>query len=166
VARKRFDDLEEWNCGIAQALEILGDWWTLLIVRDAFFGVRRFSDFQSSLGISKNILTDRLAHLVSHEILEKRDVGRDGARFEYRLTERGEALLPVLTALRDWSDDWIFGRGNEPVIVKDRASGKRIPKLRVRDAAGGVVTRRELRTEPGPGASAVTRRLFERLTRD
>jgi DNA-binding HxlR family transcriptional regulator len=162
VSRKRFDDPEQWNCGIAQALEVLGDWWTLLIVRDAFFGVKRFSDFQSSLGISKNILTDRLAHLVRHEILAKQDVGQDGARFEYRLTERGEALLPVLTTLREWSDDWIFGKGNEPVLMKDRARGRKIPKLRVRDVDGRALSRRDLRTEVGPGASKATRARFER----
>jgi len=116
------------NCGIAQALEALGDWWTLLIVRDAFFGARRFGDFQHSLGIAKNILSDRLQRLVEHEIFAKVDVGDSGQRFEYRLTEKGEALLPLLTALREWSDEWIFGRGHEPVIVRDRRTRRRLPK--------------------------------------
>ncbi len=150
------------NCGVAQALEALGDWWTLLIVRDAFFGVRRFADFQADLGIAKNILSSRLQHLVEHEILEKVDVGRQGSRFEYRLTEKGEALLPVLTALREWSDDWVFGKGNEPVVVRDRRTRRRVPKLEVRDAEGRRLTRRDLRTEPGPGASPATRARFER----
>ena len=84
------------------------------------------------------MLSDRLAHLVEHGIFETRDVGATGQRFEYRLTEKGEALLPVLTALRDWSDEWVFGRGHEPVIVKDRATARRIPRLRVTDADGRV----------------------------
>jgi DNA-binding HxlR family transcriptional regulator len=159
MGRTRFADM---NCGIAQALEALGDWWTLLIVRDAFFGVRRFGDFEQSLGIAKNILSDRLARLVEHGVLEKQAVGESGQRFEYRLTEKGEALLPVLTSLRDWSDDWIFGRGNEPVIVKDRKSGRRIPRMKVTDAEGRALTRRDLRTEPGPGASRETIRLLKR----
>jgi DNA-binding HxlR family transcriptional regulator len=154
MGRKRF---AEMNCGIAQALEALGDWWTLLIVRDAFFGVRRFADFEASLGIAKNILADRLARLVAHGIFEKRDVGASGTRFEYRLSEKGEALLPVLTALRDWSDAWVFGRGHEPVIVKDRRTNRRIPRLRVTDADGRPLGRRDLRTLPGPGASRETR---------
>jgi len=162
VSRKRFDCM---NCGVAQALDVLGDWWTLLIVRDAFFGVRRFADFQADLGIAKNILSDRLRRLVEHEILEKRDVGRSGERFEYRLTERGEALLPVLTALREWSDEWIFGKGNEPLVMRDRATKRRVPKLRVRDAGGNVLTRRDLRAEPGPGATRETLALFERGSR-
>jgi DNA-binding HxlR family transcriptional regulator len=162
MGRKRFGDM---NCGIAQSLEVLGDWWTLLIVRDAFFGVRRFGDFEASLGIAKNILSDRLAHLVEHGVLEKRPVGESGQRFEYRLTEKGEALLPVLTALREWSDEWVFGRGHEPVIVKDRRTNRRIPRLRVTDAEGRPLGRRDLRTEPGPGASRETVRLLTRRSR-
>lgn len=162
MGRKRFADM---NCGIAQALEALGDWWTLLIVRDAFFGARRFGDFQASLGIAKNILSDRLQRLVEHGIFQKVDVGQAGQRFEYRLTEKGEALLPLLTALREWSDEWIFGRGHEPVIVKDRRTRRRLPRLRVTDAEGRALSRRDLVTEPGPGATAETVRLLSRSPR-
>lgn len=149
------------NCGIGQALEVLGDWWTLLIVRDAFFGVRRFGDFERSLGIAKNVLSTRLQHLVDHGVFKLVDVGSEGQHFEYHLSEKGEALLPVLTALRDWSDEWVFGRGNEPVIVKDRQTGRRIPKLRVTDAEGRALSRRELRAVPGPGASQETIRRLQ-----
>jgi len=158
VGRKRFSDM---NCGIGQALEAFGDWWTLLIVRDAFFGVRRFGDFERSLGIAKNVLSARLQHLVDHGVLARVDVGSDGERFEYRLTEKGEALLPVLTALREWSDDWVFGRGNEPVIVRDRRTGRRVPRLRVTDADGAPLARRDLRMTPGPGASRDTIRRLQ-----
>ncbi|MBM4246107.1 MAG: helix-turn-helix transcriptional regulator [Deltaproteobacteria bacterium] len=157
MGRKRFAGMQ---CGIAQALEAFGDWWSLLIVRNAFFGMRRFADFERDLGIAKNILTARLAHLVEHGVLERVDVGTVGRRFEYRLTEKGEALLPVLTALREWSDDWVFGRGNEPAIVRDRRTGKRIPKLRVTDADGRVLGRRDIRMEPGPGADDALKRLL------
>jgi DNA-binding HxlR family transcriptional regulator len=153
MGRKRFADM---NCGIAQALEALGDWWTLLIVRDAFFGVRRFSDFEANLGIAKNILANRLQRLVDRGIFEKVDVGEAGQRFEYRLTDKGEGLLPVLTALREWSDEWVFGPGREPVIVKDRLTNRRIAKLRVTAADGRQLTRKDLRVIPGPGASAET----------
>ena len=159
MSRTRFGDM---NCGIGQALEVFGDWWSLLIIRDAFFGVRRFADFERSLGIAKNILTARLQHLVEHGIFEKVDVGAEGQRFEYRLTEKGEALLPVLTALREWSDEWVFGRGNEPVVMLDR-SGKRVPKLKLTGADGKPLARRDLRAQPGPGASKETiRRLTPR----
>jgi len=159
MRRKRFDHM---NCGIAQSLEAFGDWWTLLIVRDAFFGARRFGDFQRSLGIAKNILSARLAHLVDHGIFERVDVGSEGERFEYRLTPKGEALLTVLTALREWSDEWVFGRGNEPIIVRHRKTGRRIAKLRVTDAGGAPLTRRDLHIVPGPGATPETIRSLSR----
>jgi len=158
MGRKRFSQM---NCGIGQALEALGDWWTLLIVRDAFFGVRRFGDFERSLGIAKNILAARLEHLIDHGIFERVDVGHEGHRFEYRLSEKGEALLPVLTALREWSDEWVFGRGHEPVVVQDRRTGRRVPRLRVSDAEGRPLSRRDLRAVPGPGASKETIRRLQ-----
>ena len=83
MSRKRF---EAMNCGVAQALEQVGDWWTLLIVRDAFFGLRRFSEFQESLGIAKNILSDRLHKLVEHGVLEKKRLPESGQRYAYTLT--------------------------------------------------------------------------------
>jgi len=158
MSRTRFGDM---NCGIGQALEVLGDWWTLLIIRDAFFGARRFGDFERSLGIAKNILTARLQHLVDHEIFEKVDIGSEGQRFEYRLTSKGRALVPVLTALREWSDEWVFGPGNEPVIMKDRKTGRRVPKLRLLDADGQPLDPRDLRAVPGPGASKETARRLQ-----
>jgi DNA-binding HxlR family transcriptional regulator len=161
VGRKRFADM---NCGVAQALEALGDWWTLLIVRNAFFGMCRFADFEADLGIAKNVLSSRLQHLVDHGIFERVDAGREGSRFEYRLTEKGEALLPVLTSLREWSDAWVFGRGNEPYVVRDRRTRRRVPKLVVRDADGRPLTRRDIRMSPGPGATPETRARFGRPT--
>ncbi len=159
MERKRFDEM---NCGIARALEALGDKWTLLIVRNAFFGMRRFADFESDLGIAKNVLTNRLQHLVDHEVLERVEVGLQGSRFEYRLTEKGEALLPVLTTLREWSEEWVFGRGNEPLIVRDRRSQRRVPRLRLRDADGRPLARRDLRMVIGPGATEETIARFRR----
>lgn len=159
MGRRRFGDM---NCGVAQALEALGDWWTLLIVRDAFFGARRFGEFERSLGIAKNILSARLQHLVEHGIFERVDVGTSGERFEYHLTKKGEALLTVLTALREWSDEWVFGRGNEPLILEDRKTGRRIPRLRVTDGEGRTLSFGDLRAVPGPGASTETKQRFRR----
>lgn len=159
MARKRFDKM---NCGVAQALEALGDWWTLLIVRDAFFGARRFGEFERSLGIAKNILSARLQHLVEHGIFECIDIGSAGERYEYRLTKKGQALLTVLTALREWSDEWVYGAGNEPLIFRDRKTGRRVRRLRVTDAAGMSLAFGDLRAVPGPGASKDTKRRFER----
>lgn len=157
--------LDHRDCGVARALELLGDGWTLLIVREAFFGVRRFADFQRDLGIARNVLSKRLKSLVQAGILERVDAGRHGTRFEYRLTAKGEALLTVLSSLREWADAWVFGEGHEPLIVRDRATGERLPRLEVRNTQGLVLGRREIRTEPGPGASPRTRRFFESRAR-
>jgi DNA-binding HxlR family transcriptional regulator len=157
--RRRFD---EENCSVARALEALGDWWTLLIIREAFIGVRRFADFEANLGISKNILTRRLRHLVDHGVLETVDVGQYGTHHEYQLTARGKDLITVITALRQWGDRWIFGRGREPVLVCDRRSGKPIPALRIRDHDGEPLHGRDLVLAPGPGASKATLARFRR----
>lgn len=157
MARKRFADM---NCGVAQSLEVLGDWWTLLIVRDAFFGSTRFSQFERSLGIAKNILTQRLQHLVDHEILVREEAGTTGKRSEYHLTEKGRDLLTVVTALREWSDRWVYGAGSEPIVVRDRRTGERVAPLRIRDADGKPLSGRDMLVEAGPGAEADTRRRF------
>ncbi|MGE0861609.1 MAG: winged helix-turn-helix transcriptional regulator [Gammaproteobacteria bacterium] len=158
MGRKRFSDM---NCGVAQALEALGDWWTLLIVRDAFFGARRFSEFEHGLGIAKNILAARLRRLVEHGVFERVAAGAAGERNEYRLTAKGQALMPVLVALREWSDEWVYGRGHEPIIFRERATGRRVPRLRVTNRDGVELTSKDILATPGPGATLETR---QRLT--
>ena len=99
--RKSFSDM---HCSVAQALEVVGEWWSLLIVRDAFLGVRRFDEFQSRLGISRNILNQRLARLVETGVLTKVPYSEHPPRFEYRLTDKGRDLWPVITTMRQWGD--------------------------------------------------------------
>jgi DNA-binding HxlR family transcriptional regulator len=119
------------SCSVARALEILGDWWTLLVVREAFLGTRRYADFEARLGISKNILARRLSHLTDHGVLARVDAGVHGTRFEYELTPMGKDLATVMTALRQWGDRWIFGPGNEPLVVLDRRTNRPIPPVRI-----------------------------------
>ncbi len=154
----------QMNCGIAQALEVLGDRWTLLIIREGFLGTRRFADFQANLGIAKNILSRRLRHLVRRGIFEKVDAGVRGQRYEYQLTDRGMDLLTVVTALRQWGDRWVYGEGEEPIIVRDRKSGRRVPRLHIRDAEGAPLSLQDLVIEPGPGANEETRQRFSRAS--
>jgi DNA-binding HxlR family transcriptional regulator len=149
--RRRFTDM---NCSIAQALEVLGDWWTLLIIRESMLGTRRFADFEANLEISKNILTQRLSHLVEHGVLEAVDAGVHGTRYEYALTPKGKDLTTVLTALREWGDRWVLGEGKEPVLVIDRRTGRRVPRLRVRGEDGAVLGGKDLEVRLGPGATA------------
>lgn len=151
MSRKRFDQM---HCGIAQALEQVGDWWSLLIVRDAFFGMRRFAEFERSLGISKNILTDRLQKLVDHEVLERTRLNEPGVRYEYVLTAKGRDLWVVLTALRLWSDKWVFGEGNEPVHARDATTGRAVKRLLAVDEDDQPITPRNLEWVLGPGKAS------------
>jgi len=149
------------NCSIARALEVLGDWWTLLVVREAFLGTRRFADFEAALPISKNVLARRLAHLVKHGVLARVDAGTHGTRLEYELTPRGRDLASVMTALRQWGDRWIFGEGKEPVLVVDRRTGRPIPRLRIRGEDGEPLHAIDLEVRPGPGANKNTRERYQ-----
>jgi DNA-binding HxlR family transcriptional regulator len=148
MSRKRFDTMP---CSIARALDLVGDWWTLLIIRDAFLGVRRFADFRDNLGIARNILSDRLHKLVAEGILTKLPKADEDRGYEYRLTEKGKDLWPVLTALRLWGDKWIYGAGKEPVIVRDRDRGRVVTQLLPADADGNLLDPRRLVPAAGPG---------------
>ncbi len=100
------DLYESHDCSVARTLERIGERWTLMVLRDAFYGVRRFDDFQARLGIARNILTKRLAKLVDAEIMRKELYQEHPARYEYRLTEKGRDLIPILTSLLAWGDKW------------------------------------------------------------
>jgi DNA-binding HxlR family transcriptional regulator len=152
--RRRF---HEEDCSVAQALEILGDWWTLLVVREAFLGTRRFADFEAHLGISKNVLTARLDHLVEHGVLERVDAGVHGTRYEYALTSMGKDLATVMTALRQWGDRWIYGEGQEPLVVLDRRTGRPIPRLRIVGEDGAPLGARDLELRPRTSARRARR---------
>jgi len=145
------------HCSIARALDIVGDPWTLLVVREAFFGTRRFEDFRRALGIPRATLADRLDLLVDHGVLERRPYLEHPPRDEYVLTERGQDLQGVIIALMAWGDRWGglpeppvvltelgSGRVLEPVLV-DRTSGRPLAELSVRPV------RRPRRDPAGPG---------------
>ena len=113
----RLTSLAHWNCSIAKTLDVVGEWWTLLILRDAFGGTRRFDDFQASLGLARSVLTARLEKLTDHGILERRAYTQHPPRYEYHLTEKGRALFPVGTALLTWGDQWAPTPGGPPVLL-------------------------------------------------
>lgn len=96
----------EMHCSIGQSLEVIGEWWSLLIIRDAFMGVTRFDDFQARLGIARNVLNQRLSHLVDEGVFERVAYSEHPPRFDYVLTEQGRDLWPVVVALRQWGDRW------------------------------------------------------------
>ena len=153
---------ERENCSVARALEVLGDAWTLLVVREAFVGTRRFADFEANLAISKNVLTHRLGYLTDHGVLERIDVGQHGTRHEYVLTPMGKDLATVMTALRQWGDRWVLGPGHEPLVVVDRRTGRPIPRVRILGEDGAPIHARDMELRPGPGASKKTVARFAR----
>ncbi|WP_165857150.1 winged helix-turn-helix transcriptional regulator [Marinobacter sp. JSM 1782161] len=141
MARKRFDDS---NCSVARALNQVGDWWSLLIVLQAMYGTRRFVDFQQELGIARNILCDRLGRLVDNGVLRKEEVGEHGSRQEYRLTEKGRDLFPVVVALRQWGDKWNPAPSCPPLDLRDRVSGQPIRTMTVQSAQGDPLSVRDV----------------------
>ncbi len=149
---KSFDHM---NCSLALTLEVIGERWTLLILRDAFFGRKRFEAFQKSLGVARNILTSRLNRLVDEGILEKRPV--EAGRFEYVLTPRGLELQPVLLSMTHWGDRHKAHEKGERVVFVERATGEPIAPMSVRSADGRVLRPRDVRAIPGPGADAASR---------
>ncbi|MCP5059809.1 MAG: helix-turn-helix transcriptional regulator [bacterium] len=148
MSRKRFDHI---NCGVAQTLDQLGDWWTLLIVRDAFLGATRFHHFESNLGIAKNILANRLSRLVENGVFTKERLDEPGQRFEYELTQKGRDLWLVLTAMRLWGDKWVFGEANVPAKFRERGTGREVAGLIAVDAKGVPLDASKLTAVPGPG---------------
>jgi DNA-binding HxlR family transcriptional regulator len=134
------------NCSLARALEIVGERWTLLIIRDAFFGVRRFGDFAAQLGIPRAVLTSRLKSLVQEGVLDRED---DGS-VEYRLTDKGIALWPILRALMGWGDAYYSPAGVKRATRHDEDGGLLDLDGRCVDC-GAVVPVPDIRVEPGPG---------------
>jgi DNA-binding HxlR family transcriptional regulator len=142
---------QDFACSTAQALEVVGEWWTLLLVRDAFFGVRRFEDFQRRLGISRSVLTSRLNRLVEEGVLETRQYETRPPRVEYLLTKKGADLFPVLVALQQWGDRYASEKA--PVVLRHRSCGKLTHPHLVCSACGDRVSAADVTAAPGPGAS-------------
>ena len=130
------------QCSIAAALESVGERWSFLILRGAFNGLHHFEEFQTTLGIARNILSNRLVRLVENGILERTADAADRRKVSYRLTEKGRDLLPVLLSLRQWGEKWVSGPSN-PVLV-DRATRRPIQPICVRAADGRALVLGEL----------------------
>jgi DNA-binding HxlR family transcriptional regulator len=146
----RRTSFETMNCSVAQCLEVVGEWWSMLIVRDAFLGTRRFDDFQSRLGISRNILNVRLTSLVDAGVLDKVPYQDRPPRHEYQLTDKGRDLWPILTTMREWGDRWAAPQG-PPLEIVHQACGQVAHLRHICDVCGEPIGSRSVQTRPGPG---------------
>jgi DNA-binding HxlR family transcriptional regulator len=147
MERKSFANMD---CSVAQCLEVIGEWWSMLIVRDAFMGVTRFEDFQRRLGISRNILQQRLTTLVEAGVLVRVPYSDHPPRDDYRLTDKGRDLWPVLTAMRQWGDRHAAPSG-PPVQILHKSCGSVSEPELVCSSCGERVGPRDFKAVPGPG---------------
>jgi DNA-binding HxlR family transcriptional regulator len=153
------------HCSLARGLELIGDWWSPLIIRDLFLGVVRFDELVEDLGISRNLLTSRLASLVTNGVVEREAYQHRPTRYEYRLTEAGRDLMPAILALTAWGDRWARPKKGSPILFVHRVCGHRFEPQVVCSECGEVIDIDTVAATPGPGgaAKAGTRILARRL---
>jgi DNA-binding HxlR family transcriptional regulator len=137
---KRRKSLPKETCPVARSVEVIGDRWSLLILRNAFDGMRRFGEFQKDLGLSKSVLAARLHALVSKDILEVVPGENGSAYQQYELTEKGRGLFHVIVGLRQWGEAFLFAPQEDHSVMLERASRKPIGRLEIRSRAGKLLT--------------------------
>jgi DNA-binding HxlR family transcriptional regulator len=150
---------EEMNCPIAQTLEQVGEWWTFVILRNAFCGMSRFQDFQRHLGISTSILARRLEKLVENGILLRQPSVEDARIVHYRLTAKGRALSPVLAAMTQWGEKWAPNPAGARLTMVEKATGRTVAGVAIIAADGRELQPEEITTVAGPGADDKTHEL-------
>lgn len=148
----KWDDVGNLNCSVARSLAVIGDRWTMLVLRNAFLGTRRFDDFQLQLGVTRHVLAERLKRLVEVEIFRKQAYQPN--RYEYRLTDKGRALYPVLLSLTAWGDAWMDEGRGAPLVYQHKSCGKTMTPTMVCSECGEPVTARDIIPMAGPGLQA------------
>ena len=147
-------DYPALDCSVAKALEVIGERWSLLIVRDVLNGNRRFGELQGSLGIARNVLSARLQRLLDEDILERRRYQDHPARYEYFLTEKGLGLWPALIALLNWGDRYSPSPGGPPKVIVHKVCGGRVSDRGICEECGQTLHARDAIQVPGPGRAA------------
>jgi DNA-binding HxlR family transcriptional regulator len=151
VKRTPFAD---WPCSVARTVDLVGDWWTPLVLRECCYGVRRFEDFQRNLGIGRNILTQRLNRLVDEGLLERRRYHDHPVRHEYVLTEMGRDFFPVIAAMTRWGDRWLGGADGPPVVLHHASCDHDMHAEVVCSECGEQLELRDVSATLGPGHPA------------
>ena len=141
---------EHDDCPIARSLDAIGDWWSILIIREALFGVSRFGEFQKKLGLAKNILTVRRRALVDQGILKTAPASDSSAYQEYRLTPKGRGVFPILVALRQWSEEFDDRPDEITTLLVDKETGKPVRKLELHSQDGRILSANDTTLKPRP----------------
>ncbi|MBI2772827.1 MAG: helix-turn-helix transcriptional regulator [Burkholderiales bacterium] len=144
----------DFSCSIARTLDVIGEWWTLLVLRDLFAGMERFDDIQQDLGIATNMLAARLKRLLDAGLVEREVAPDDGRARVYRLTARGRDLYPVLLSLMAWGDKWLAQPGEQPVLVVHQGCGKVTAAVPACSVCGEPLDLGDLKFQAGPGGRA------------
>lgn len=155
MQRTSFGDM---TCSIARTMEIAGEWWSPLIMRDVWVGITRFADIQRDLGISRKVLAERLRWLVAHGVLERRQYADRPPRYEYALTDKGYQLCDILLAITAWGDRWTAGDAGPPVLIRHRACGHHVHAELRCSHCGAPLRAAEVDVEDGPGSAGPTPR--------
>jgi DNA-binding HxlR family transcriptional regulator len=155
---------QDFDDSVAATAQLLGDRWTFLILREAFYGVRRFNEFAQNLGVSRNILSQRLKLLVSHGIFEARPYGPSEARYEYQLAQPGRDIFPIVVALRQWGDKYLAGENGPAIVFKHIACGNEADPQLVCRACGEPIDVGDIMPTAGPGANDWVRERLAELT--
>jgi len=148
----RWEELGDQNCSVARSLAVFGDRWTMVIIRNCFQGVRRFDDFLEGLTLSRTILTDRLNKLVEHGVLEKVPYQERPVRYDYRLTEKGKDLHPLIMALVEWGDKYYALDGEPPIIRTHKQCGHDCHTMTVCSVCGEEVKAHDMTVRANPNA--------------
>ena len=148
----KWRELSETPCSVARSVAVIGDRWTLMILRDLFLGVRRFEDFERRLGISRSIIADRLKHLTHEGVLRRVPYQENPTRYEYRLTDKGLDLHPVIMAVVHWGDTWYAGEDGPPLLHRHKACGCDFAPVMTCSECGEPLDARAIETRPGASA--------------
>lgn len=151
----RWADIGEDICSVSRTLSVVGDKWTLLIIRNAFMGTRRFSDFQSEIGVTRHRLSDRLSKLVDDEIFVKVEYQNNPVRYEYRLTPKGKELYPIIMSLVKWGDNWMAGKEGNPMEYIHNTCGNKVMPSLTCPKCSEAIDPRDMTVIPGPAIKAL-----------
>ena len=161
MKRKSF---RNWPCSIARSVDLMGDWWMLLIMREAFFGTTRFAEFQKALSIGRNILTERLNRLVNEGMFDRREYSTHPPRHEYLLTQQGRDFFPVVMAFAKWGDRWLDKGDGPPLVYRHQSCGGATSGILVCTDCGEPLDSLNVGVKPGPGLPEKMAAAFEHRT--